>query len=407
MARRTLLITYIATYLLAIATIIRLLVRFRDDRFWLIALLLGYLILLVAEPFFIRRNHLLTTIYLIVQIAIIGTVALITPSVDFFAILFCPLVVQVMHNFPQRTGFLITGIFTVITSILLLLGLGPEEGLPLIFIYGVIYFLLAAFIAIIREAEAARQEAEVARKEAEAAREVSQKQQADLQSAHRQLQSYTAQAEELAVLEDRNQLARNLHDSVTQTIFSMRLTAEAANMLLDQNSGRVGSELDRLQTLAKSALGEMRSLIFELRPTAVTELGLIPALRHHIMTLERQYGLIVDLQVSGEPHLSELEAQRLFRISQEALNNVVKHSQTEKACLTLRFDASRIYLLVEDQGLGFDPETFDTAEDHMGLAGLQERVDAMGGLLTIDSQPGQGTRVKVEVTSTSGKGNNG
>jgi signal transduction histidine kinase len=320
--------------------------------------------------------------------------------VDFFAILFCPLVVQVMHSFPQRTGFLITGIFTVITSILLLLGLGPEVGLPLVFIYGVIYFLLAAFIAIIREAEAARREAETAREE-------SQQQQADLQSAHQQLQSYTAQAEELAVLQERNRLARNLHDSVTQTIFSIRLTAEAARMLLGREPARVEVELDKLQTLAKSALAEMRSLIFELRPTAVTELGLIPALRHHVMTLERLYGVTVDLQINGEPHLSDLEAQRLFRISQEALNNVIKHSGTDKACLTLRFNASRIHLLVEDQGLGFDPEAIDTAEDHMGLASLQERVDAMGGLLTIDSQPGQGTRVKVEVTSTSGKGNNG
>lgn len=394
MARRTLLVTYIATYLLAIGTIIRLLVRFRDDRFWSIAFLLGgYLVLLFAEPFFIRRNRLLTAIYLVVQIAIICTVAYLTPNVDFFAALFFPLVVQVMHNFPQRTGLLITGIFTVITSVLLLLGLDPEVGLPLIFIYGVIYFLLAAFIALIREAEASRKE--------------SQRQQAELQAAHRQLQSYTAQAEELAVLQERNRLARNLHDSVTQTIFSMRLTAEAANMLLNQNPDRVGAELDKLQTLAKSALAEMRSLIFELRPTALTELGLIPALRHHVVTLERQYGLTVDLQMSGEPHLPKLEAQRLFRISQEALNNVVKHAQTDKACLTLRFDDERVFLQVEDQGIGFDPEALNAPEDHIGLSGMQERVEAMGGILTIDSHPGQGTRVMVEVTSTGEEENDG
>jgi signal transduction histidine kinase len=329
---------------------------------------------------------------LIIQIAIICTVALITPNADFFAVLFCPLVVQVMHNFPRRTGLLITGIFTVITSILLLLGLGPEVGLPLIFIYGIIYFLLAAFIAIIREAEATREE--------------SQKQQAELQSAHRQLQSYTAQAEELAVLQERNRLARNLHDSVTQTIFSMRLTAEAARMLLDREPTRVGTELDKMQGLAKSALGEMRSLIFELRPTAVTELGLIPALRHHVITLERQYGLAVDLQVSGEPHLPEPEAQRLFRISQEALNNVVKHAHTDKALLSLRFDNGRVILQVEDQGIGFDLEAL-TAEDHIGLASMHERVDAMGGILTIDSHPEQGTRVMVEVNSTSEDENEG
>jgi signal transduction histidine kinase len=392
MARRTLLISYIATYLLAVSAIIRTLVRFREDRFLSIVLLVvGYLVLLFAEPFLIRRNRRLTYIYLAVQTVIISMLSFITPNVDFWAMLFCPIVIQVMHNFQQRAGFLITGSFAVITSILLLLGLGPEAGLPLMFTYGVIYFLLAAFIAIIRKVEASNEE--------------SRRHQLHLQAAHRQLQSYTAQAEELAVLEDRNRLARNLHDSVTQTIFSMRLTAEAARMLLDREPDRVGAELDMLQTLAKSALSEMRSLIFELRPTAVTELGLVPALRHHIMTLERQYGLLVDLQVSGEPHLPEREAQRLFRISQEALNNVLKHSQTDQACLTLSFDGNRVFLQVEDQGIGFDPNSRSAVADHMGLAGLQGRVDDMGGKLTIDSRPGQGTRVMVEVTSN-GEGKN-
>ena len=159
MARRTLIIIYIATYLLAIGTSIRFLIRFRDDQLWLFALLLGgYLVLLFSEPVFIRRNRLTTTFYLFVQTAIIGTLSLIAPNVDFWAALFCPLVVQVMHNFPQRTGFFTTGIFTVIVSIFILLGLGLEVGLPLILIYGVVYSLLAAFIAIIREAEAAREE---------------------------------------------------------------------------------------------------------------------------------------------------------------------------------------------------------------------------------------------------------
>jgi signal transduction histidine kinase len=118
------------------------------------------------------------------------------------------------------------------------------------------------------------------------------------------------------------------------------------------------------------------------------------------MTLERQHGLAVDLQVSGEPHLSELEAQRLFRISQEALNNIVKHAQTDRASLTLRFDGEQVFLQVEDQGMGFDQQNLTKAEDHIGLVGMQERVEAMGGILTIDSHPGQGTCVTVEMTST-------
>ena len=104
-------------------------VRFRDYRFESIALLMGYLILLFAEPIFIRRHRRLVPIYLLVQTAIICTVSLISPTVDYWTALFLPLVVQVMLNFPQRTGFVITGIFTVIMAILMLLGPGPEVGL--------------------------------------------------------------------------------------------------------------------------------------------------------------------------------------------------------------------------------------------------------------------------------------
>jgi signal transduction histidine kinase len=190
MARRTLLITYIAVYLLAVGAVTRYLIGFRDHRFWSIAFLLGgYLLILVSEPLLSRRNRPVTYIYLLVQTAIICALSLIAPNVDFWAMLFCPLVVQVMHNFPQRTGFLMTGILTVIMSVLMLSGLGPQVGLPLIFVYGVVYFLLAAFIAIIREAEAAHDE--------------SQKLLGELQEAHHELQAYAEQAEELAAAAER------------------------------------------------------------------------------------------------------------------------------------------------------------------------------------------------------------
>lgn len=259
MARRTLLIIYIAIYLLVVASIIRYVVRFSDYRFWSIALLLGYLILLFSEYFIFRRNRNLTYIYLLVQTIIICTISLISPNVDYWTALFLPLVVQVMHNFPQRTGFLITGIFTVIMAILMLLGPGPEAGLPLIFLNGLAYFLFAAFIAINREAEAARREAEMARDESE-------KQQVDLQSAYRQLQSYTAQAEELAVLQERNRLARELHDSVTQSLYSLTLFSHAARRMaedvgndrLERQIGQIGSTAVKTLSGTISAIGTLK-----------------------------------------------------------------------------------------------------------------------------------------------------
>ena len=170
-------------------------------------------------------------------------------------------------------------------------------------------------------------------------------------------------------------------------------------MLMERDPDRVTGELDKLQILAKSALSEMRSLIFELRPTAVSELGLVPALRYHIMTLERQYGLLVDLQVSGESRLPDLEARRLFRIIQEALNNVVRHAHTSKASVTLRFNEEQVFLQIEDLGVGFDPKAIVVPKDHMGLAGMQERAEALGGQLAVDSHPGQGTTVTLELAT--------
>ncbi len=225
MARRTLLVTYIATYLLAVAAIIRTLITFRDDDLWAIALLAGgYLILLVFEPLTIRRNRLLTYIYLLLQTAIICTLAYVTPGVDFWAVLFCPLVVQVMQNFPQRTGFLITGGFALIMSVFILLGLGLEVGLPLILVYWVVYFLLAAFIALVLEAVAARKKSQ--RRQAELQQESEQR--AQVEEALRQSEM------EQAVAAERNRLARDLHDSVTQSLYSLTLLAEAGQRMIQR-----------------------------------------------------------------------------------------------------------------------------------------------------------------------------
>jgi signal transduction histidine kinase len=266
---------------------------------------------------------------------------------------------------------------------LMFYGQGWSRGLPSVVIMAIIYVFASSYAAVIRRAESAR--------------EVSQHLLAELQQTHQELQLYTEQAEELAVVHERNRLARSLHDSVTQTIFSMTLTAEAARILFDRDPPRAAGQLDKLQALAKSALREMRSLVFELRPTAVAELGLIPALRHHIATLERLHGLIVTLHVTGEPNLPNEWAQRLFRIIQEALNNVVKHAQTDKASVTLRFENSRVFAQVQDRGRGFEPAAVYAKAKHMGLSSMRERVEMLGGILNIDSRPGAGTHVTVEV----------
>jgi signal transduction histidine kinase len=390
MARKKTLITYLGIYFFAISTAIRFLSKLGGDPSqWIVTSLLGaFFLLLAIEPWLSRRSRRYSHLYLAVQTGIVVALAILPPQNDFFASLFFSLSLQAMYIFSPRTGFRWIGTFTVIMTVFMLNVLGWGVGLPLILIYAAAYFFFGSYAAFIHQAETAREE--------------SQRLLDELQVAHQQLQVYTAQA----MVQERNRLARNLHDSVTQTIFTMTLTAEAARLLFDRDPARAVPQLDKLQALAKSALREMRSLVFELRPTAAAELGLIPALRHHITALERQHGLIVGLSVIGQPHMTDLEAERLFRIVQEALNNVVKHAQVDKASVTLQFENGRVLVQVKDQGQGFTPETVGTGQRGMGLTTMRDRAEMMGGTLTVDSRPGAGTRVTVEVTSTGREGNN-
>jgi signal transduction histidine kinase len=288
-----------------------------------------------------------------------------------------------MHNFPQRTGFLITGVFTAITSVFLLWGLGLEVGLPLILVFAVIYFLLAAFIAIILEAVAARDE--------------SQKQQAELQAAHRQLQTYTARAEELAVLQERNRLARELHDSVTQSLYSLTLLAEAGQrMVRAEDLQQIAGNQTRLGQIAQQALQEMRLLVYELRPLALKSEGLVGALEQRLETVERRAGIQARVLVEGEVDLAPGLEEELYGIAQEALNNALKHARASKIVLSVRMVDKSVILEVADDGQGFDQAEVQV-KGGLGLISMQERAEKIGGQLDIDSAPGEGTRVSVKV----------
>jgi signal transduction histidine kinase len=201
-------------------------------------------------------------------------------------------------------------------------------------------------------------------------------------------------------VKERNRLARELHDSVTQTIFSMTLTAESTRILLERDPTRVAAQLDHLLELAQSALAEMRSLISHLRPKTVAEEGLVPALRRHIAERGSQDGLIVAL------HLEEYEEDKrlppeteeaLFSIVQEALNNVVKHAQIDQAEVRLRLGNESVSLLIKDSGAGFDTTRASSGTSHLGLTSMRERVRVLGDTLEIEARPGAGTQIKIEV----------
>jgi PAS domain S-box-containing protein len=205
------------------------------------------------------------------------------------------------------------------------------------------------------------------------------------------------QAEQVAVMEERQRLARELHDSVTQALYSVALYADAAKLAMEQGgrSQVAAKNLSEVRTLAREAMLEMRLLIFELHPPALEEEGLVGALRTRLATVETRAGLETDIQVDGqETDLSPAVEEALYRFAQEALNNVIKHAQADRVEVRAALQADRAVLEVRDDGCGFDPESTNGG---LGLKGMKDRIVRLGGELVLDSYPGSGTLLRAEI----------
>ncbi|HJT57140.1 MAG TPA: GAF domain-containing sensor histidine kinase [Ktedonobacteraceae bacterium] len=205
------------------------------------------------------------------------------------------------------------------------------------------------------------------------------------------------QAQELAALEERQKLARELHDSVSQALYSIALGLHTARIQLDRDPLKLPESLDDLLSLTQTALTEMRALIFELRPESLEREGLVAALSRQGAALQARHEMIVQTDLCEEPILPLKTKQELHRIAQEALHNAVKHAHASKVNLALRRTANTVILEIGDDGVGFDP--LESFPGHLGLRSMQERVSNLGGRLQIESTPGQGTRILTQVPS--------
>jgi signal transduction histidine kinase len=204
------------------------------------------------------------------------------------------------------------------------------------------------------------------------------------------------QAAQLAVVEERQRLARELHDSVTQALYSVTLYAEATRMALSAGKPDVAAEnLEELHNLAREAMIDMRMLLFELHPPVLEEEGLVAALQARLATVESRAGLQTEIQVEGERRLPLAIEEALFRIALEGFNNVVKHARAERVTVRLAFDDEAVCLEIRDDGRGFDPAGGGRSGG-MGLPGMEERARRIGGTLAVASRPGGGTTVRVE-----------
>jgi signal transduction histidine kinase len=204
------------------------------------------------------------------------------------------------------------------------------------------------------------------------------------------------QAEETAIVSERQRLARELHDAVTQSLYSQALFARAAHNALEEGDrARLQDSLGQLGANAASALREMRLLLHQLRPAALEAGGLAQAIDDRLELVERRVGITAECRVDGRIQAGSDTEVMLYRVALEALNNALRHANATRVAVHVRARGGSVRLVVSDNGCGFDPARVSGG---MGLAGMRERVRQQGGQLKITSAPGRGTVVRVSVS---------
>ncbi|MER7705662.1 GAF domain-containing sensor histidine kinase [Kitasatospora sp. NPDC097605] len=203
---------------------------------------------------------------------------------------------------------------------------------------------------------------------------------------------------ELTLAGERARIAHDLHDAVSQKLFSLRLTAKAAAKLVDRDPARAREELAEVARLAAEAADELRAVVVELRPAALEEDGLSATLASQVQVLDRAHTADIAFAADRVRALPQTQEAALLRVAQEALHNALRHSGARRVTVTLAGTPTRgAVLRISDNGRGFDPESVRRAGRHLGLASMRDRAAAVGGRLTLDSAPGQGTVVEMEV----------
>ncbi|MFF9409559.1 GAF domain-containing sensor histidine kinase [Streptomyces anandii] len=202
---------------------------------------------------------------------------------------------------------------------------------------------------------------------------------------------------ELTIAEERSRLAHELHDAVSQKLFSLRLTAQAAAALVDRDPARAKGELQQVAALAAEAADELRAAVVELRPAALDEDGLVATLRTQIQVLDRAHTARVTFAAHGFRALPAAQEEALLRVAQEALHNALRHADPQHVDVTLDRRGCGAVLRITDDGTGFDPRTVRRAGRHLGLVSMRDRASGVGGRLTVESAPGKGTAVEMEV----------
>jgi signal transduction histidine kinase len=375
---------YIVAYLIYVAVIARAIGWNQETApiaaaIWILLAIFG--VVLFSQQALTRRFPRYPRLYILVQSALVIAMLYSDPTLDFLPLLFLPLSFQAVQFFPNWVGFAWIGVYSLAMVGMFLFGLEWQAGVTMVITGSAANVLMGSFAHLITRTEQRRLD--------------NQRLFAHLQEAYRQLKDSAIQAEALAAATERHRLARELHDSLTQTLFSMNLAVQSAQLATQEDALQADEHLIRLQTLARSAASEVQALTGQtaLRPPA--QGGLVEAIQRLAQERLAQDGLQATIEVTGERVLPEFVVVNLYRIVQEALNNISRHAGVNRALIKLRLENPTACLEIVDEGCGFDMAGLKYAYGY-GLRGMAERAAEIGWKLEINSRPGHGTHIYVE-----------
>jgi len=201
--------------------------------------------------------------------------------------------------------------------------------------------------------------------------------------------------------DERKRIARSLHDDTGQSLSTLIINLERLENHIPLENDELVNRLRSIRQMAAESLECLRSIIYDLRPAILDDLGLLPAIRWYARTNLEEAGIQVELDFPHElPPLPQPLSTTLFRISQEGVNNIIRHSQAKNACISLGVKENEVYLQIKDDGHGFEPSRLNNEAidmQHWGLIGIQERIELVGGKMSIRSDPAHGTTLLVNV----------
>lgn len=315
--------------------------------------------------------------FLAVHGSLVGALMFLQPGWTMYPVLYMTPITWSILILPLQWGLFWIAVYTFATSMSIAVGISPGEGLIAFFLYGVLYCFLGAFASALARADAARS--------------ASQALLADLQQAHAQLQEYATRVEELAIMEERSRLAREMHDTLGHRLTVASVQLEAAQRLCANDSERAADLIDTVREQVRDGLRELRATVATLHTPVEAHLQLRSALRRLMSHFEEATGLTIHRVLPTEmPQLPDAHRLALFRAAQEALTNIQRHAEASQVWLVLTTGDGVVSLLISDDGKGF---RLNGGQTGFGLQGLRERAERLDGELHLEPRPGGGTQL--------------